>query len=194
MPVSGFWASGGFGSAGGRSQGKAWAHHFTIEDSLCVFFTLLQDATAGVNSSSISLGSNNNLMNESLEGDNENFVPHILKCIVLVCIILLAIFSNLLVVISVFRYHKLRHINNYFLVSLAVADLMVACFAMTFNATVEITGMYLITYGGIFLNNSVGWQKNVLNVAVAGIYLKILKNFGLYTSVKCTLRAKSSLN
>ena len=123
----------------------------TIEDSLCVFFTLLQDATAGVNSSSISLGSNNNLMNESLEGDNENFVPHILKCIVLVCIILLAIFSNLLVVISVFRYHKLRHINNYFLVSLAVADLMVACFAMTFNATVEITGMYLITYGGIFL-------------------------------------------
>ena len=151
MPVSGFWASGGFGSAGGRSQGKAWAHHFTIEDSLCVFFTLLQDATAGINSSSISLGSNNNLMNESLEGDNENFVPHILKCIVLVCIILLAIFSNLLVVISVFRYHKLRHINNYFLVSLAVADLMVACFAMTFNATVEITGMYLITYGGIFL-------------------------------------------
>ena len=131
--------------------------HITIEDSLCVFFTLLQDAAAtGVNSSSISFDSNqhNNLMNESLEGDNENFVPHILKCIVLVCIILLAIFSNLLVVISVFRYHKLRHINNYFLVSLAVADLMVACFAMTFNATVEITGMYLITYGGIFLNNS----------------------------------------
>ena len=148
--------------------------HITIEDSLCVFFTLLQDAAAtGVNSSSISFDSNqhNNLMNESLEGDNENFVPHILKCIVLVCIILLAIFSNLLVVISVFRYHKLRHINNYFLVSLAVADLMVACFAMTFNATVEITGMYLITYGGIFLNNSVGWQKNVLNVAVAGIYI-----------------------
>ena len=71
-----------------------------------------------------------------------NFVPYVLKCIVLVCIILLAIFSNLLVVISVFRYHKLRHINNYFLVSLAVADLLVACFAMTFNATVEITGKW----------------------------------------------------
>ena len=71
---------------------------------------------------------------------NENVVPLVLKCIVLISIILLAIFSNLLVVISVFRYHKLRHINNYFLVSLAVADLLVACFAMTFNATVEITG------------------------------------------------------
>ena len=70
----------------------------------------------------------------------ENVVPLVLKAVVLISIILLAIFSNLLVVISVFRYHKLRHINNYFLVSLAVADLLVACFAMTFNATVEITG------------------------------------------------------
>ena len=46
----------------------------------------------------------------------------------------------------------------------------------------------------VLFKNIVGWQKNVLNVAVAGIYLKILKIFGLYTSVKCTLRAKSSLN
>ena len=75
-----------------------------------------------------------------------NFVPYVLKCIVLVLIILLAIFSNLLVVISVFRYHKLRHINNYFLVSLAVADLFVACFAMTFNASVEITGKWNFGY------------------------------------------------
>merc|ERR1711983_259310 len=65
-------------------------------------------------------------------------VLYVLKCIVLVCIILLAI--------SVFRYHKLRHINNYFLVSLAVADLLVACFAMTFNATVEITGKWNFGY------------------------------------------------
>ena len=68
--------------------------------------------------------------------------PTVLKATVLITIILLAIFSNLLVVVSVFRYHKLRHINNYFLVSLAVADLLVACFAMTFNATVEITGKW----------------------------------------------------
>ncbi len=73
-------------------------------------------------------------------------VPHVLKSAVLILIILLAIFSNLLVVISVIRYHKLRHINNYFLVSLAVADLLVACFAMTFNATVEITGRWNFGY------------------------------------------------
>ncbi len=72
--------------------------------------------------------------------------PTVLKAIVLITIILVAIFSNLLVVISVMRYHKLRHINNYFLVSLAVADLLVACFAMTFNATVEITGRWNFGY------------------------------------------------
>ena len=44
------------------------------------------------------------------------------------------------------RYHKLQQINNYFLVSLAVADLLVACFAMTFNATVEITGRWNFGY------------------------------------------------
>ena len=41
---------------------------------------------------------------------------------------------------SVILYPKLRGINNYFLVSLAAADLLVACFAMTFNATQEILG------------------------------------------------------
>ena len=73
-------------------------------------------------------------------------IPHILKCTVLILIITVAIFSNILVVISVFRYHKLRHINNYFLVSLAVADLFVAFFAMTFNASVEITGRWNFGY------------------------------------------------
>ena len=64
----------------------------------------------------------------------------ILKGITLVAIIIVAIFSNLLVIFSVVLYPKLRGINNYFLVSLAFADLLVACFAMTFNATQEILG------------------------------------------------------
>jgi hypothetical protein len=41
---------------------------------------------------------------------------------------------------TLFSCRRLRHVNNYFLVSLAFADLCVALFAMTFNATVEITG------------------------------------------------------
>ena len=55
------------------------------------------------------------------------------KSIIIVVIIAMAIINNILVITSVILYKKLRHVNNYFLVSLAVADLFVAVFAMTFN-------------------------------------------------------------
>ena len=67
----------------------------------------------------------------------------VFKIVVLFCIIFLAIINNILVIISVILYRKLRHVNNYFLVSLAFADLFVAMFAMTFNATLEISGIML---------------------------------------------------
>ena len=97
----------------------------------------------GGHTSSDNVSSNssvNDLM--MMDPNTAAMATHVLKSITLVSIILLAIFSNLLVIVSVVRYHKLRHINNYFLVSLAVADLLVACFAMTFNATVAITGKF----------------------------------------------------
>ena len=67
---------------------------------------------------------------------------YVCKTFVFILIILVAIFSNLLVIASVFLYRKLRGINNYFLVSLAFADLFVACFAMTANASQQIFGRW----------------------------------------------------
>ncbi|XP_043250842.1 octopamine receptor beta-2R isoform X1 [Colletes latitarsis] len=61
-------------------------------------------------------------------------------------IILTAVFGNLLVMVSVMRHRKLRIITNYFVVSLALADMLVAMFAMTFNASVQITGRWLFGY------------------------------------------------
>ncbi|XP_034233227.1 octopamine receptor beta-3R-like isoform X2 [Thrips palmi] len=55
-------------------------------------------------------------------------------------IIVGAVLGNALVIISVFRHRKLRVITNYYVVSLAMADLLVALCAMTFNASVELTG------------------------------------------------------
>ena len=72
--------------------------------------------------------------------DGPSIIATVIKATILITIIIAAIFSNLLVVISVARYRKLRHINNYFLVSLAIADMFVACFAMFFSASTEITG------------------------------------------------------
>ena len=82
-----------------------------------------------------------NSSNNSLEAENLQFTfLYVCEVLLLISIILVAIFSNLLVIASVFLYRKLRGINNYFLVSLAFADLFVACFAMTFNASQELFG------------------------------------------------------
>ena len=61
-------------------------------------------------------------------------------------IIATAIFGNLLVIVSVIRHRKLRIMTNYFVVSLALADMLVAMFAMTFNASVQITERWLFGY------------------------------------------------
>lgn len=66
----------------------------------------------------------------------------VLKVLAMVLVILAAIFGNFLVIISVFRHYKLRVITNYFVVSLAFADMMVALLAMTFNTSVQITGKW----------------------------------------------------
>ncbi|KAL6423526.1 hypothetical protein ACFW04_010233 [Cataglyphis niger] len=70
----------------------------------------------------------------------------ILKVCILGSIITTALFGNLLVMVSVIRHRKLRIITNYFVVSLALADMLVAMFAMTFNASVQITGRWLFGY------------------------------------------------
>lgn len=64
----------------------------------------------------------------------------VFKASVMGLIILGAIFGNLLVIVSVMRHRKLRIITNYFVVSLAFADMLVAIVAMTFNASVQLTG------------------------------------------------------
>ena len=57
----------------------------------------------------------------------------VLKVVAVSVIIFAAIFGNLLVIISVGRHYKLRITTNYFIVSLACADILVAAFAMTFK-------------------------------------------------------------
>nr|XP_023024593.1 octopamine receptor beta-3R-like [Leptinotarsa decemlineata] len=62
-------------------------------------------------------------------------------------IIISAVLGNALVIISVHRHRKLRVITNYYVVSLAMADMLVALCAMTFNASVELTnGKWLFGY------------------------------------------------
>lgn len=49
-----------------------------------------------------------------------------------------AIIGNLLVIVSILRYERLRLMANAFIASLAFADLLVACLVMPFGATKEL--------------------------------------------------------
>lgn len=70
----------------------------------------------------------------------------ILKGFVFSTIIISAVLGNALVIISVHRHRKLRVITNYYVVSLAMADMLVALCAMTFNASVALSGKWLFGY------------------------------------------------
>lgn len=76
----------------------------------------------------------------------EHVLLLLIKATVMGFIILCALLGNLLVIVSVMRHRKLRVITNYFVVSLALADMLVAIFAMTFNASVELSGRWLFGY------------------------------------------------
>jgi len=57
------------------------------------------------------------------------------KAVVLSAIMISAVLGNLLVIVSVLRYDRLRRVANSFIVSLAFADLLVAVLVMPFNAS-----------------------------------------------------------
>lgn len=70
----------------------------------------------------------------------------IIKGFIFSTIIISAVLGNALVIISVHRHRKLRVITNYYVVSLAMADMLVALCAMTFNASVALSGKWLFGY------------------------------------------------
>lgn len=72
--------------------------------------------------------------------ENVNGLLVAIKGIIMSTIIITAILGNMLVIASVRRHRRLRVITNCYVVSLAAADLLVAMCAMTFNATVELSG------------------------------------------------------
>jgi len=63
--------------------------------------------------------------------------------LVLVVIPALTLFGNSLVVLSVWREMSLRTATNYFIVSLAVADIMVAVLVMPLAVYVEVIFLFL---------------------------------------------------
>ncbi|XP_018362242.1 PREDICTED: octopamine receptor beta-3R-like [Trachymyrmex cornetzi] len=78
--------------------------------------------------------------NLSIIDESRNITLIALKGVIMISIIVTALLGNALVIASVRRHRKLRVPTNRYVVSLAMADLLVAICAMTFNASVELSG------------------------------------------------------
>lgn len=72
----------------------------------------------------------------------------ICTAIVLTVIIISTIVGNILVILSVFTYKPLRIVQNFFIVSLAVADLTVAILVLPLNVAYSILGQWVF---GIYM-------------------------------------------
>ncbi|ROT69396.1 tyramine/octopamine receptor [Penaeus vannamei] len=70
-------------------------------------------------------------------GENET-LPRLIDVIIVFTIV-----GNVLVILSVFTYRPLRIVQNFFIVSLAVADLTVAVFVLPFNVAYSIIGKWV---------------------------------------------------
>lgn len=66
----------------------------------------------------------------------------IITILILSIIIMLTIVGNILVILSVFTYKPLRIVQNFFIVSLAIADLTVAVLVLPFNVAYSILGRW----------------------------------------------------
>lgn len=89
--------------------------------------------------------------------DSWSTVALVAKGFVMVTIMMGALFGNVLVISSVLKFERLRVLTNFFIVSLAFADLLVALLAMPFNASIELTGKWVFgrTMCDIFNANDV---------------------------------------
>lgn len=66
----------------------------------------------------------------STSTEEEGYPEHAYWTLCLVLFPVFTVFGNILVVLSVYRERSLRHVTNYFICSLAVADILVAVIVM----------------------------------------------------------------
>ncbi|KAJ4930397.1 hypothetical protein JOQ06_019400 [Pogonophryne albipinna] len=100
-----------------------------------------------------------------------------------VVIAVLSIFGNVLVCWAVAINTTLKNATNYFLVSLAVADILVGCLAIPFAITISI-GIHLDFYGCLFL------ACFVLVLTQSSIFSLLAIAIDRYLAVNISLRYK----
>ncbi|XP_060870306.1 octopamine receptor [Metopolophium dirhodum] len=86
--------------------------------------------------------------NENGAGSGSAAMLTVIAVIVITtALIVITVFGNILVIMSVVQYPPLRSVPNIFIVSLAVADLTVAIGVLPLNVVYNVTGVWL--FGGV---------------------------------------------
>lgn len=118
---------------------------FALENGTSFFDFLILDEWNGSTTGefgSVLNNHNNSSLNatgEDLGDDGKNY-----WALILVLFPFLTLFGNVLVILSVYRERSLQTVTNYFIVSLALADLLVAVLVMPFAVYVLVS---------LFINN-----------------------------------------
>ena len=102
---------------------------FLNDSTLSISLTTTQTTTSEISGSSTIGG--------------REFWEQCLIAVVLSSIALAAMIGNVLVIAAVWRYRRLRSVTNCFVVSLALADLLVSILVLPLNIVVEVTGQWL---------------------------------------------------
>uniref|UniRef100_A0A0L8H5P3 G-protein coupled receptors family 1 profile domain-containing protein n=1 Tax=Octopus bimaculoides TaxID=37653 RepID=A0A0L8H5P3_OCTBM len=93
---------------------------------------------------------NNNNINSPEETNHSNTTKTIIIGLLLSIVILVSVVGNSLVCAAVFKVKQMRKIGNFYLVSLAIADLLVSLLVMTFALANDIMGEWV--FGRPFCN------------------------------------------
>lgn len=72
---------------------------------------------------------------------------NVVSMVVLLTLDVLVIVGNILVIAAVYSSQKLRNVTNFFIVSLAVADLLVGVAVLPFSATWEVFKVFICRPG-----------------------------------------------
>ena len=96
----------------------------------------------------------------SVNGTSESYTsdplgPSRYWALLLLVFPLMTIFGNILVIMSVYREKSLQSVTNYFIVSLAIADIMVGLLVMPFAVYVEVSGIQWLTLIPTWISNHI---------------------------------------
>ena len=95
-------------------------------------------------------GNSSNCSNCTYSAEPVNISKAILLGVILGGLIIFGVLGNILVILSVACHRHLQSVTHYYIINLAVADLLLTSTVLPFSATMEILGYW--AFGRIFCN------------------------------------------